>query len=264
MLQLAFPDLNRKVEHVVARDGGRIVGYGALLPTERRRPMVAELAVHPSAAGLGVGRRIVTAMLEIAGAGGLELWAHGRGSSAGRLAASLGFEQRRRLLQMQRSLEGGLPAAEVPGGYRIRTFQPGADDAAFLAANAAAFTQLPDQGGWGPADLSVRLAEPWFDPAGFFLASANGGDGVAGFHWTKMHPPQPLGEVYVLAVTPPHRGRGLAKPLAVVGLRHLRRAGATRAMLYVDASNTPALGLYEGLGFTVADVDVLYGRAGDG
>ena len=58
------------------------------------------------------------------------------------------------------------------------------------------------------ADLAARIAEPWFDPAGFFVALR--GDTMVGFHWTKHHPGR-LGEVYVLGVVGPN-GEIVAPP----------------------------------------------------
>jgi mycothiol synthase len=37
----------------------------------------------------------------------------------------------------------------------------------------------------------------------------------------------------------------------LAGLDHLARQGLTTGMLYVDADNTPAVGLYEHIGFTI-------------
>ncbi|HTF39040.1 MAG TPA: GNAT family N-acetyltransferase, partial [Propionibacteriaceae bacterium] len=61
-----------------------------------------------------------------------------------------------------------------------------------------------------------RMAEPWFDPAGFIVATIE--DTMFGFHWTKQHQDQ-LGEVYVLGVAPSAAGRGLGKALLLTGLR---------------------------------------------
>ena len=55
------------------------------------------------------------------------------------------------------------------------------------------------------ADLDERMAEPWFDPAGFFLAERDGE--LLGFHWTKVHPDPALGEVYVVGHRPGRAGR---------------------------------------------------------
>ena len=67
----------------------------------------------------------------------------------------------------------------------------------------------------GPlSELAERRSEPWFDPAGLFLAFGDAASDQAGrllgFHWTKVHPDQPgLGEVYVVGVDPSAQGRGL-------------------------------------------------------
>ncbi len=158
---------------------------------------------------------------------------------------------------MRARLRQSVPYPAIPQEYRVRTFRPGTDDAAFLAANAAAFTALADQGSWTAVDLRARTAQEWFDPAGFFLLESTSGE-IAGFHWTKLHPPAPLGEIYVLGVVPAHRGRGLALTLARHGLVHLAQRGARTAMLYADAGNGPALRLYSRLGFQRIDADTLY------
>ena len=48
----------------------------------------------------------------------------------------------------------------------------------------------------------------------------------------------------------------------MVGLRYLRSRGLFQAMLYVDESNRTAIRLYESLGFTHWDTDVMFSRSG--
>ncbi|WP_183096436.1 mycothiol synthase, partial [Nocardioides stalactiti] len=145
-----------------------------------------------------------------------------------------------------------LPAAEPPLGVTIRDFGT-ADAAALLEVNAAAFAAHPEQGGLTAADLDERMAEPWFDPAGLLLAVDDDGS-LLGFHWTKRHD-EKHGEVYVLGVSPAAHGRGIGRVLTVAGLRHLASRGLEEVVLYVEADNTAALGLYSGLRFTHVPTD---------
>ena len=139
----------------------------------------------------------------------------------------------------------------------LRTFVPGQDEDEWLKLNGRAFAKHPEQGGWTRHDLDLREREPWFDPAGFFIAERDGR--MTGFHWTKVHDPH-LGEVYVVGVDPDEQGSGLGRALTLAGLRHLRDLGVAQAMLYVDEDNVPAIRMYEALGFTRATVDAMYRR----
>lgn len=220
------------------------------------------LVVAPAARRAGLGSRLLAAAA--AGLPGLSGWAHGDLPAATGFARHHGLVAQRRLLQLRRDLAdtARTPEAPAPSGYRLRAFVPGQDDAQWLAVNAAAFTDLPDQGGMTQADLDARIREPWFDPAGLLLAETVDGR-LAGFHWTKVHAateddPTPAGEVYVLGVHPDHQGTGLGRALLTAGLEHLRAAGLRRVLLYVDGANTPAVRLYERLGFAVHRTDTLY------
>ena len=223
---------------------------------------VLELVVHPSYRAEGVGTRLVEAVRQHTELPGLKAWSHGGHEAAGRLAARFGFAPVRELWRMRLTHPTGLPAAELPPGVTIRPFVPGRDEEAWLAANAAAFADHPEQGAMTLSDLKARMAEDWFDPAGFLLAEREDGGGLVGFHWTKVHPRSgshpSIGEVYVVGVTPQAQGTGLGKALTIAGIKHLQDAGEHAIMLYVDADNGPAVGLYRKLGFTRWDADVMY------
>ncbi len=259
-----------QAQHVLAEaPDGTLLGYAHLDVSDPAEGPAAELAVSPGARGHGVGGALLDQVVALAEGhpGPLRLWAHGAQAPATGLAAAHGFTRIRRLWQMRRSLYAPLPAVDLPNGVTLRPFEPGFDDAPWLALNARAFPHLPDQGSWTQRDLERRLAEPWFDPAGFLLAADADGR-LVGFHWTKVHSHhaddhhqhEPIGEVYVVGVAPRHRGQGLGRALTLAGLHHLRHRGLASAMLYVDADNDAAIALYRSLDFAIWDSDTLFGR----
>ncbi|RMB81630.1 mycothiol synthase [Streptomyces shenzhenensis] len=244
------------VSHLLLSVDDELVGYAQLEDTDPVEAPAAELVVHPSHRGHGHGRALGSALLAASGKR-LRVWAHGGHAAARHLAQVLGLTLFRELRQMRRPLTGlQLPEPRLPEGVTVRTFVPGQDDAAWLAVNAAAFAHHPEQGSLTQRDLDDRESEPWFDPAGFFLAERAGQ--LVGFHWTKAHAEEQLGEVYVLGVAPGAQGGGLGKALTTVGLRHLAAQGLPTAMLYVDADNTAAVSVYERLGFVTHETDLMY------
>ncbi|MEU3372894.1 mycothiol synthase [Streptomyces sp. NPDC006660] len=244
------------VRHFLLTVGDTLVGYAQLEDTDPVEAPAAELVVHPAHRGQGHGRALGSALLGATGKR-LRVWAHGGHAAARHLGQVLGLTLFRELRQLRRPLSP-LDIAEPvwPAGVTVRTFTPGEDDAAWLAVNAAAFAHHPEQGSLTQRDLDDRKAEPWFDPKGFFLAEKDGE--LVGFHWTKVHAEERLGEVYVVGIRPDAQGGGLGKALTATGLRHLAAEGLPTAMLYVDADNTAALTVYERLGFTTHEVDLMY------
>ena len=236
---------------------GKIAGYAYLDPPSAEGEVTGELVVHPDRRRRGLGRALTGKLAAAAGGSVLRLWAHGDLPAAAALARSAGFERFRALWQMRRSLREPLDQPVLPAGRTLRTFVPGQDEDDWLSLNGRAFAKHPEQGGWTRHDLELREQEPWFDPAGFFIAETDGQ--MAGFHWTKVHRPD-LGEVYVVGVDPAEQGSGLGRALTLAGLGYLRDLGVAQAMLYVDEDNVPAIRMYEALGFTRATVDAMYHR----
>ncbi len=254
----------------------KIAGYAYLDPPALRQPaerdapgapppdLSGELVVHPDYRRHGLGLALVRELIAVADGFPIRLWAHGDLPAAAKLAKAAGFERVRALWQMRRSLAGPLDQPVFPAGSTLRTFRPGQDEDEWLGLNRRAFASHPEQGAWTRHDLDLREREPWFDPAGFFIAERDGT--MAGFHWTKVHGPADapgsVGEVYVVGVDPREQGTGLGRALTLAGLRYLRGRGLAEAMLYVDEDNAPAIRLYEGLGFTRWGTDAMYRHAG--
>ena len=62
----------------------------------------------------------------------------------------------------------------------------------------------------------------------------------------------------MVGVDPAGQGGGLGRALTLAGLHYLRSRGLPEVMLYVDEENTPAIRLYESLGFAHQGTDVMF------
>lgn len=246
---------HNRTRHLLAVEDSEIVGYLNLAPG----PVMAELVVHPQARRRGIGSALARTGLAEGGVGA-RVWAHGNLAPARATAAALGLVVVRELLQMRRPLTD-LPPVRIPDGVRIATYSGPADDAELLRVNNAAFVWHPEQGGWSASDVAERRAEPWFDPAGLFLAFDEQTGALLGFHWTKVHDAD-LGEVYIVGVDPAAQGRGLGGVLTLIGLHHLAErlsnSSQPTVMLYVEADNSAAVKTYQNLGFEIFAVDAAY------
>jgi|SRR5690625_2419294 len=234
-----------------------------VIPTDATQAVLVELVVAPDSRGAGLGRKLVDASTEVIKHQAeqdqvVTAWSHGDHPAARHLAAKAELEPVRILYRMAVEIDReSFGDPNLPKGYSIRTFEPGTDDAAWLALNATAFADHPEQGQLTQKDLDARKAEEWFDPEGFFIAEDAQGNPV-GFHWTKTPVGSASGEVYAVGVHPDTQGTGLGKALTIHGMNYLAASGLEKIVLYVDDENRPAVNLYNSLGFGVENTDVMF------
>jgi mycothiol synthase len=187
----------------------------------------------------------------------VSLWTFSQQQRVAALAG--GMTEVRALVLMERPLPA--ETAEFPPGVTVRSFVPGSDEAEWLVLNRRVFGDHPEAAAIDAADLDLRMAQPWFDPAGFLILIEDGAP--IGYCWTKRHSPD-LGEIYMIGLVPEARGRGLARPLTRAGLDYLSRTGSGAVILYAEATNEPAIGLYGSMGFATIRRIALFEVPADG
>jgi mycothiol synthase len=243
---------------LLAREPGHNHPVGYAQVSRGNDSWALELVVHPHHRYemAEIGPELLRAALDVIaheGGGRVSWWVFEPTVVHQRLATGVGLHPSRTLFQMRRPLP-----LDVESTLPTRAFVPGADEAAWLEVNNRAFAAHPEQGGWDLETLLAREREPWFDPEGFRLHERDGR--LAAFCWTKVHHDHDpiLGEIYVIAVDPDFHGHGLGRTMTIAGLDHLARAGVPMGMLFVDADNAAALGLYRDLGFEVHRTDCAF------
>ncbi|NOL45061.1 GNAT family N-acetyltransferase [Kribbella sandramycini] len=175
----------------------------------------------------------------------------------------LGFEESRYFFDMKVPLAEPIATPAIPDGLRLVRFDPAYDEATRVAHNAA----FLDHWGSTPRDpaawkSSVTGSRPFRPEVSFLVLD---GDTVAayalGYEWVADTEATGIRELYVglVGTRREYRGRGLARLALGTVLAEGVQTGYQRAALGVDAdSPTGALGLYEGLGFSVHGRSITY------
>ena len=252
-------DLERNAR--VVRDGGRIVGYGAV--RERGELWRAEGYVHPDALGRGIGKLIATGLEEDAarrGARRIQNSVLEADSAARRLLESLGYGAVRVFREMRIGLEAPPPAPEWPEGLRVVPFDPERHALEFHAAHQEAFADAWD---FTPRDFAwwskVTLESERFDPALWCVVRA-GAEIAAGTICTGDT--YGGGWVHTLFTRRPWRKQGVGAALLGDTFGRFWERGEHSVGLGVDAANdTGAFRLYERAGMAPALGWVMYEKA---
>ncbi len=123
-------------------------------------------------------------------------------------------------------------------------------DAIFLIEQAS----YPDP--WDREMLSSAWTQPYYGGIKFVS------DGeICGYLIALTVPPEV--EILNISVAPNFRRQGIARKMMTRTLEDGRRQGCVQVYLEVRASNTPAIKLYESLGFTVIYTRQKYYRDGE-
>ncbi|MFC8920353.1 GNAT family N-acetyltransferase [Streptomyces sp. NPDC057116] len=229
------------------RPAGVIRSLGVDGPDRRRgRGTVAALAAEEVLRGWGCDQVTVSVP---AGA-----------TVALRMATALGYTERSRNL----AKDLGAPPPEPPAGVRVRPMT----EAEFREWEARSLERFASSlAGHGvPKDRAVARAE-WgrrehlpdglaTEGAAFHVAVR---DGTAVGHLWTGRLRSPSGEeipfVYDIEVAEGRRGQGYGRTLMLFAERIALEAGERRIGLHVFADNTPALRLYESLGYATTHVN---------
>jgi mycothiol synthase len=260
--QLHQADADPQHDSFVVSGGGEIVGFAHVwLDTPDELKFFAR--THPGAQGRGVGSLLVDACDRRADEllpGGRRTTTTWAADAAGPpLLEAHGYRDVRHYLRMEieaHAVLGGEPS--WPEGVECGRFSDLADhERPLYDAWLAAFATE-----WGSYDESEEAfwrerrddrgesAFP-FDPTLWLVACAGGE--VVGFCLCELGASEgaAIGRVAEIGALPSRRGQGLGTALLHAGLLELRRRGADRIVLDVDAENvTTALRLYTSAGMT--------------
>ena len=251
-LEDEWSDLDLDEDARVVRDGGRIVGYGAVRAGgELWR---ADGYVHLDALGRGIGTLIATELEEVAarrGARRIQNHVLEADAAARRLLESLRYGAVRVFREMRIDLQAPPPAPNWPEGLRVVAFEPERDAREFHLACEEAFADAWDH---APRDFErwsrLHLGGERFDP-GLWCVVRAGDEIAAGAISTGDT--YGGGFVHALFTRRPWRRQGVGAALLDDAITRFWERGERSVGLGVDAeSATGAFRLYERAGMTPA------------
>jgi mycothiol synthase len=239
---LVLAELRRSVaDRFVAEEGGRVIGYAHVRPTNEVVVATGEAAI---------GDALLACVEERArehGAAAIDAAVVVEDVPFHSLVNRARFVHERVILRMWRSLAGEIAESVWPERTTLRTYEDGdgprvktlLDDA--YAWDASYTPQAHDE--W----LAFMTNHDEFDPSLWFLVERDGELAACALHW-KDH--NRRGWLKDIAVDEGMRGMGLGKSLVRHGLRAYQSRDVERVGLKVDAANpTGAPDLYAREGF---------------
>ncbi|MFC0598707.1 GNAT family N-acetyltransferase [Streptomyces palmae] len=237
---------------------GRPVGRVDLATDARFGPSagrISHLAIDPADRHRGRGTVAALAAEEVLRGWGcvrVEISVPAPETEALALAAALGYQERGR--NMSKRL-GEVPS--LPAGSEARPMAEAEYGPWFTRERVGYIRTWVDRGvpeeqarAKADRDYAQLLPEGWATPGTVLRVLAHRGADV-GTLWVALDPPQAEEDAYVFAVevAEEHRGHGHGRALMRLAEAEALAAGARTMGLFVFADNTPAVRLYESLGF---------------
>jgi len=148
---------------------------------------------------------------------------------------------------MLRSLDEPIPQVALPKGWRVRPLA----EAGEIPNRAAAHREVWQPwtvGNVGDDDYAAFMRLPGYQRELDVVAVAPDGV-VAAYVNGWLDPVNLIGDFGPVGARPAYRRQGLTRAVLAEGLRRMRSAGMDRVCVSTGISNTPALRLYESVGF---------------
>lgn len=181
---------------------------------------------------------------------------------------SIGLKQIRYSWTMEKSLADKLPTPKEIEGVTIRNYNPPDDTEGARIAYNSSFIDHFEFHAMTPEMWDYVTNRPNTRPKLSWLAEVKDGENAgsfAGFCICEITDKQnertgkKEGWIGLLGTTREWRGVGLGKSLLLRGLHSLQQAGMETALLGVDSESlTGANRLYESVGFTIRNFEILY------
>jgi mycothiol synthase len=241
---VSFFEDGRRFRVVEGHDGIVALVTAARLdsPSVPRGVVRARVYVDPRARRRGLGKRLLAeceAAARAEGVGAIESFVNGSQAGARAFAAACGFVVLARDLFLSR---GAAPfSAAIPRGVRLRAYEPGRDEAAWVALSNATLSR--DTGFTPETEAAVAS---YARIPGFALWMAEAGAPIGFCHLERR---DGVGYVQAIGVLAEHTGRGVGAALLSRGIETLRAAGAARIELCTEENNARAHALYARAGF---------------
>ncbi len=154
-------------------------------------------------------------------------------------------------VNMLRSLDEPIPETAVPPGFQVRALAEAGETSNRAAAHREVW--LPWTDGNVSDDDYVRLMRlPGYHRDLDVVAVALDGV-IAAFMNGWIDPLNRIGDLGEVGARPAYRRQGLTRAVLLEGLRRLKARGMERACVSTGVSNTPALRLYESVGFRIVN-----------
>jgi mycothiol synthase len=204
----------------------------------------------------GLGRGLLAAGQAIAAAGGhnlLRLWVrHQPGSEAFARACGLRYASSLWQMRLSDARLAGSPEPAFPDGSAARSFRPGDDEAPFVMLVNRIFIDHPSPICLSEEEVRRGHTTPGFDAGTILVVEDTRTQAMIGFcrvvPYTAADGSR-CGEIRLLGVDRPWRGRGLGRAVTAWGVAELRRRDARSVVLAVEGENEGARRLYADLGF---------------
>jgi len=278
--EMTWPNYHPETDCFLAWKNGRLVAYADFLMRAGEENSAAIFytwgMVHPRWRRLGIGRHLIEtlhrrAMQRQQELGDKPAYFQGSGRDIEEdrraLFESVGMHRVRYFFDMARPINNGLPPAEMPPGFRLRTFDPARDMEAVYRVDVDSFRDHWGWTGFPYEEYEHWVYQPHFRPELWLIAEEEATGKTAGICLNKIDPDwiaetgRQEGLINVLGVLREYRRLGLGTALLAHSLRTLREAGMEMVHLGADAENlTGAVRIYERMGFQVRKTTAVYRR----